>query len=154
MSIIFWDMTPCIQLSFNWRSRGTYRLHLQGRRKKFSKNQQASRWQAEMMFMIEIRSRINYGNTCYCSVQKLLSSYFPKHWRSEYMSVILTVVLYGLEIWSLYMVVVHESTIAIWFEGKHIIHDFIFELHEIAHSVQHKLLNFRNVVFQHPVALL
>jgi hypothetical protein len=46
-SIIFWDMTPCSSLSFNRRFGVTYRLHLQGRRNKFSKNQQASRWQTE-----------------------------------------------------------------------------------------------------------
>jgi hypothetical protein len=36
-SIIFWDMTPCSPLSVNRRFGGTYRLHLQGRRNKFSK---------------------------------------------------------------------------------------------------------------------
>jgi hypothetical protein len=44
--IISWDMTPCSPLNFNRRFRGTYRLHLQGRRNKFCKIQQASRWQA------------------------------------------------------------------------------------------------------------
>jgi hypothetical protein len=39
-SIIFWDVTPCSLLRFNRRFRGTYRLHLQGRRKDF---QQVSR---------------------------------------------------------------------------------------------------------------
>jgi hypothetical protein len=38
-SIIFWDMTLCSPLSVNRRFRGTYRLHLQGRRNKFSKKQ-------------------------------------------------------------------------------------------------------------------
>jgi hypothetical protein len=38
-SIIFWDMTPCSLLSCNRRFEGTYRLHLQGRRNNFSKNQ-------------------------------------------------------------------------------------------------------------------
>jgi hypothetical protein len=36
-SIVFWDMTPCSPLSFNRRFGGTYRLHLQGRRNRFSK---------------------------------------------------------------------------------------------------------------------
>jgi hypothetical protein len=36
-SIIFWNMVPCSPLSFNRRFRGTYRLHLQGRRNRFSK---------------------------------------------------------------------------------------------------------------------
>jgi hypothetical protein len=36
-SIIFWDMMPCSPLSFNRRFRGTYRLHLQGQRYRFSK---------------------------------------------------------------------------------------------------------------------
>jgi hypothetical protein len=37
-SIIFWDMTLCSPLSFNQRFGETYRLYLQGRRNKFSKN--------------------------------------------------------------------------------------------------------------------
>jgi hypothetical protein len=32
-SIVFWDMTPCSPLSVNRRFGGTYRLHLQGRKK-------------------------------------------------------------------------------------------------------------------------
>jgi hypothetical protein len=36
-SINFWNMTPCSPLSFNRRFGGTYRLHLQGRRNRFSK---------------------------------------------------------------------------------------------------------------------
>jgi hypothetical protein len=44
-SIIFWDVTQCSLLSYNRRFGGTYRLHLQGLRNHFSKNQQASRWQ-------------------------------------------------------------------------------------------------------------
>jgi hypothetical protein len=46
-SIIFWDVTPCSLLCCNRRFGGTYRLHRQGRRNIFSKNQQISRWQAE-----------------------------------------------------------------------------------------------------------
>jgi hypothetical protein len=38
-SIIFWDMMLCSPLSFNRRFGGIYRLHLQGRRNKFSRNQ-------------------------------------------------------------------------------------------------------------------
>jgi hypothetical protein len=41
------SMTPCSPLSFNRRFGGTYHLHLQGRRNKFSKIQKASRWKAE-----------------------------------------------------------------------------------------------------------
>jgi hypothetical protein len=37
-SINFWDITPCSPLSVNRLFGGTYRLHLQGRRNKFSKN--------------------------------------------------------------------------------------------------------------------
>jgi hypothetical protein len=36
-NIIFWDITPCSPLSVNRCFGGTYRLHLQGRRNKFSK---------------------------------------------------------------------------------------------------------------------
>jgi hypothetical protein len=35
-STVFWDMTPCSPLNFNRRFGGTYRLHLQGRRNKYS----------------------------------------------------------------------------------------------------------------------
>jgi hypothetical protein len=31
-STIFWDITPCTPLKINGRIRGTYLLHLQGRR--------------------------------------------------------------------------------------------------------------------------
>jgi hypothetical protein len=36
-STILWDITPCNPLSVNLRFGGTYRLHLQGRKNKFSK---------------------------------------------------------------------------------------------------------------------
>jgi hypothetical protein len=36
-SAIIWDTTPCSQLSVNRPFEGTYRLHLQGRKNKFSK---------------------------------------------------------------------------------------------------------------------
>jgi hypothetical protein len=36
-STIFWDITPVSPLSVNRRFEGTYRLHLQGRKNKFSK---------------------------------------------------------------------------------------------------------------------
>jgi hypothetical protein len=36
-SIMFWDMTPGSPLSVNRRFGGTYHLHFQGRRNKFSK---------------------------------------------------------------------------------------------------------------------
>jgi hypothetical protein len=45
-NIIFWDMTPCSPSSFNRHFGGTYRLQLQGRRNKFSKNQKAKKWPA------------------------------------------------------------------------------------------------------------
>jgi hypothetical protein len=48
-SIIFWDMTPSSLLSCNWCFGGTYRLHLQGRRNHFSKNQKASRWKLNIL---------------------------------------------------------------------------------------------------------
>jgi hypothetical protein len=57
-SMVFWGMTPCSPLSFNRRFGGTYRLHIQGRRNRFSKpasNQSAAchlltRWFAELFF--------------------------------------------------------------------------------------------------------
>jgi hypothetical protein len=39
-NIIFWDMMPCSPSNFNRRFGGTYCLHIQGQRNKFSKNQQ------------------------------------------------------------------------------------------------------------------
>jgi hypothetical protein len=41
----WWVASRFVVLSCNWRFGGTYRLHLQGRRNNFSKNQQVSKWQ-------------------------------------------------------------------------------------------------------------
>jgi hypothetical protein len=51
----------------------------------------------------EIKSRLNSGNACYYSVQNLLSSRFiSKNLKIKiYKTVILPVVLYGCETWSL-----------------------------------------------------
>jgi hypothetical protein len=51
----------------------------------------------------EIESRLNSGNACYYSVQNLLSSrLISKHLNIKiYRTVILPVVLYGCETWSL-----------------------------------------------------
>jgi hypothetical protein len=45
---IFCDITPCSPLEYNRRFKGTYRLHLQGRRISRTRNQHESRWQAEL----------------------------------------------------------------------------------------------------------
>jgi hypothetical protein len=44
-SIIFWDITLCSPLSVDWRFGGTYRLHHQGRKISWARNQRESRWQ-------------------------------------------------------------------------------------------------------------
>jgi hypothetical protein len=44
-SIIFWDIMPCSSMSVNRRFRGTYRLHLQGRKISWARNQHERRWQ-------------------------------------------------------------------------------------------------------------
>jgi hypothetical protein len=51
----------------------------------------------------EIKSRLQSGNACYHSVQNVLSSRFlPKNTKIRvYRTVILSVVLYGRETWSL-----------------------------------------------------
>jgi hypothetical protein len=51
----------------------------------------------------EIKIRLNSGNACYYSVQNLLSSFLiSKNLKFKiYKTVILLVVLYGCEIWSL-----------------------------------------------------
>jgi hypothetical protein len=51
----------------------------------------------------EIKSRLNSGNACYHSVQNLLSSsLISKNLKIKlYKTVILSVVLYGCETWSL-----------------------------------------------------
>jgi hypothetical protein len=51
----------------------------------------------------EIKSRLNSGNACYCSVQNLLSScLISENLKIKiYKTVILPVVLYGCETWSL-----------------------------------------------------
>jgi hypothetical protein len=51
----------------------------------------------------EIKSRLKSGNTCYHSVQNLLSSRFlSKNMKiAIYINIILPVVLYGCETWSI-----------------------------------------------------
>jgi hypothetical protein len=50
----------------------------------------------------EIKSRLNSGNACYYSVQNILSSVSYKKLKIKiYKTVILPVVLYGCETWSL-----------------------------------------------------
>ena len=51
----------------------------------------------------EIKSRLKSGNTCYHSAQNLLSSsLLPKHLKiTIYRTLILPVMLYGCETWSL-----------------------------------------------------
>jgi hypothetical protein len=51
----------------------------------------------------EIKRRLNYGNTCYHSVQNFLSSQLlSKNLKIRiYKTIILPVVLYGYETWSL-----------------------------------------------------
>ena len=51
----------------------------------------------------EIKSRLKLGNACYCSVQNLLSySLLSKKLKIKiYRTIILPVVLYGCETWSL-----------------------------------------------------
>ena len=53
----------------------------------------------------EIKSRLNLGNTCYHSVQNILSSILlSKNMKIKiYRTLILPVVLYGCETWSLMM---------------------------------------------------
>jgi hypothetical protein len=57
----------------------------------------------EYSFQEEIRSRLKLGNACYHSVQNLLSSgLLSKHLKMKiYRTIILPVVLYGCEAWSL-----------------------------------------------------
>jgi hypothetical protein len=49
-STVFWDIMPCSSLKVNWHFRGTYRLHLQGRRISFARNRCKRRWQAAAYF--------------------------------------------------------------------------------------------------------
>jgi hypothetical protein len=46
-STIFWDITPCSPLKANRRFVATYRLHLQGRRIRRTRNHRENRWQAQ-----------------------------------------------------------------------------------------------------------
>jgi len=50
----------------------------------------------------EIESRLNLGNACYYSIQSLLSSrLLSENLIKTYKTIILSVVLYGCETWSL-----------------------------------------------------
>jgi hypothetical protein len=43
-SSVFWDVTPYSPLKVNWRFRGRYRLHSEGRRISQTRNQRESKW--------------------------------------------------------------------------------------------------------------
>jgi len=62
----------------------------------------------------EIKSRLKSGNACYNSVQKLLSSsLLPKNLKIKiYRTIILLVVLYGFETWSL--ILMEESRLRVF----------------------------------------
>jgi hypothetical protein len=47
-STIIWDITPCSPLKVNQCFRGTYRLHLQGRRISQARNLLESRWGSKL----------------------------------------------------------------------------------------------------------
>jgi hypothetical protein len=56
----------------------------------------------ENLIQEEIKRRLNSGNACYHSVQTLLSSRLSKNLTIRiYKTIILPVVLYGCETWSL-----------------------------------------------------
>ena len=65
----------------------------------------------------EIKHRINMGNACYYSLQKILSSYLlsKKLKVKTYKTIILSVVLYGCETWSLTLRQEHRIMV---FENK------------------------------------
>ena len=65
----------------------------------------------------EIKSRINMGNACYYSLEKILSSHLlPKILKvNTYKTIILPVVLYGCETWSLTLREEHRLRV---FENK------------------------------------
>jgi hypothetical protein len=50
-STIFWDITPCSTMSVDRRFGGTYRLHLQGQKISWARNQRESRWQAVLLLL-------------------------------------------------------------------------------------------------------
>ena len=65
----------------------------------------------------EIKRRINMGNTCYYSLQKMLSSHLlsKKLKVNTYKTIILPVILYGCETWSLILREEHKLRV---FENK------------------------------------
>jgi hypothetical protein len=71
----------------------------------------------------EVKRRLNSGNACYHSVQNLLSSrLLSKNIKvTIYKSIILPVVLYGCETWSLTLRAEHRlrvSEVNIWTEDE------------------------------------
>ena len=65
----------------------------------------------------EIKRRINFGNACYYSLEKILSSHLlsKKLEVKTYKNIILPVVLYGCETWSLALREKHRLRV---FENK------------------------------------
>jgi hypothetical protein len=60
-STIFWDMTPCSPFSVNRRFGGTYHLHLQSRRNKFSMKPASKQVASRIIRQPEIRVYIGNG---------------------------------------------------------------------------------------------
>jgi hypothetical protein len=70
-SIIFWGVTPCSLLRCNRRFGGTYRLHLQGRRK--FQRKPASKQVASSIYMLELFST-QCHNFEWCAGRKMEDS--------------------------------------------------------------------------------
>ena len=78
----------------------------------------------------EINLRINIGDLCYYSLEKILSSrLLPKKWKiNTYETIILSVVLYGCEVWSLTLREEHRLRV---FENK-VLREILFILQKKA----------------------
>jgi hypothetical protein len=92
-------------------------------------------------FHDEVKNRLNLGNTCYYSVQNLLSSHLiSKNLKIKvYKTVILPIVLYGCETWSLTLREEHRLRV---FENKSV-EDIWRKLHN---EELHSLYSLPNIV--------
>jgi hypothetical protein len=88
-SIIFWDITRCSPLSLNRRFGGTYRLHLQRRRNKFIKNQQASKQVASRFCWTYFFDPEDGGDMFLRNVGWNSTDYTASYPRSWYSSIVL-----------------------------------------------------------------
>jgi hypothetical protein len=79
-SSIFWDMTPCSPLELNWCFRGTYRLHLRGKRISQARNQRGprSKHSSCSAYSLTLQTEAIYSSETSVDTQRTTQRYIPE----------------------------------------------------------------------------